>query len=242
MFNTKELHKFKKYAEDCYPNEACAIIVNDKVIFKDNISENPTNEFKMSPLNVSEIVNLQCVLHSHCDDKFFAPSKSDMQSQIQNNCTWGMININNGVADKQFVFFGNGVAIPPLLSRPFRSGPSGSDGKGDCYALIKDWYKLEKQIDIPEFPRDAFYWEHGENLYMENFEKAGFYRISKNEIQPGDCFLGSIRSKVINHGGVYLGNGKILHQLFNYLSSTDIINRWEKVISLWVRYGGEKVD
>ena len=40
------------------------------------------------------------------------------------------------------------IISPPLIGREFRHGASGSDDKGDCYALIKDWYFLEKGVKI----------------------------------------------------------------------------------------------
>ena len=101
-----------------------------------------------------------------------------------------------------------GVPVLDLEKRPFQHGIT------DCYSLIRDYFRTQRDIPLDEFPRDWEWWlEDGVNLYEQNFRSQGFEVIGAEDVQEGDCFLAQIRSPVINHAGVYVGNGLILHQL-----------------------------
>jgi proteasome lid subunit RPN8/RPN11 len=224
----------KKHALECYPGEMCGLVINNQFIPKNNISPTPRESFMIARHEYPLDGSLQAVVHSHTK-LIVEPSEEDMKYQITNAVPWGIIGTNGEVATP-IVWFGNGVEIPPLIGRNYRSGPSGSDNGGDCYAIIKDYYYMERGIKLPEYPRSANWQEESGDLYTNNFEKAGFVRISKTELQPGDVVLMQIRSKFPNHGGVYLGNGLLLHHLHNKLSRRELINRYMSFITHYLRY------
>ena len=58
----------------------------------------------------------------------------------------------------------------------------------DCYTLFRDAYHLAG-IDMPDFEREDDWWRNGQNLYLDNMEATGFYRISLPSAQPGDILL-----------------------------------------------------
>ena len=125
------------------------------------------------------------------------------------------------------------------MGRGFRHGVT------DCYSLIRDYYRLERDVVLPEFPRDWEWWCNEQDLYRDGFGKAGFERLVDVDLRPGDVFLAQIRSGVPNHGGVYLGDGLALHHLAarlpvdaTRLSRREPIDRWMKFISHWLRYTG----
>src|SRR5690606_26844065 len=97
--------------------------------------------------------------------------------------------------------------VAPLVGRSFHHGQL------DCYTLIRDFYSRELNIEIPDFERPDNWWdvpEHGE-LYLDNFEKAGFVRID-GQPRYGDVILMQYRSDRTNHGGVYLGDAVLTSQ------------------------------
>jgi cell wall-associated NlpC family hydrolase len=126
-----------------------------------------------------------------------------------------------------------------LLGRDFRPGPSGSDGRGDCYALIRDWYAEHRGIELPEFPRDDEWWEHGEDLYRENFAAAGFVQIAPEAMQPGDVVLAQVMASTTNHGGIVLPNGLVLHHLRNRLSRAEPLGPWMRFVTHVLRYAAD---
>ncbi|SUU51190.1 tail assembly protein [Actinobacillus pleuropneumoniae] len=73
--------------------------------------------------------------------------------------------------------------IQPLIGREFIHGTT------DCYSIYKDFYYLAG-LDMDEFKRQDYWWEKGENLYLENIEGQGFERLSEDaELQVGDVIL-----------------------------------------------------
>jgi cell wall-associated NlpC family hydrolase len=105
----------------------------------------------------------------------------------------------------------------PLLGRMWCHGVL------DCYSLIRDWYRLERGIVLPDFTRSDEWWLKNQNLYVDNFRAAGFTRIvDEDALQPGDVLLMQIMAPVPNHGAVYLGDGIILHHLHGRLSCREV--------------------
>lgn len=242
MFNPELIEEFKNHALAQFPNEAVAyiqLVGNEPTLFiKENISPNPRFEFEVSAAEYPRDDSLLAIIHSH-PSGLAEPTKEDIAHQIASAVPWGIVVLNRELAQDP-IWWGPGVQIPPLVGRKFRHGPSGSDGGGDCLALIRDWYLLNRNIILPEFPRTNNWWAEGENMYVDNFHKAGFERIGEDEILPGDVFLAQVgfNSPVPNHGGIYIGGGLALHHLHNRLSKRDPIHRWNKFVTHWLRYTG----
>ncbi len=70
--------------------------------------------------------------------------------------------------------------VPHLTGRRFEYGVT------DCYTLFRDAYHLAG-IEMPDFHRGDDWWRHGQNLYLDNMEATGFYRVALTEAQPGDA-------------------------------------------------------
>jgi cell wall-associated NlpC family hydrolase len=81
-------------------------------------------------------------------------------------------------------------------------------GSLDCYGLVRDFYARELDVELMDFERTDRFWDRGEDLYMENFAKAGFQQVKKGPIF-GDVLLMQYRSKVANHGGVFIGGASL---------------------------------
>ena len=104
-----------------------------------------------------------------------------------------------------------------LLGRKFAHGSS------DCYGLIRYFYFDNFDIRMRNYARPEDHWDHGYNLYYENFRAEGFRSIDDHpsEWRPADLILMAIRSNVANHAAIIVENGKILHHLYGTLSRID---------------------
>jgi proteasome lid subunit RPN8/RPN11 len=234
--NVKEVARL--HAIDCYPNESCGAVTAAGYIPFDNLHPEPTRFFdcddQMEPLITSG--ELLALVHSHPDGPY-GPSAYDMQQQIAMNVPWGIVVCAKDAALEPY-FWGDMLEPPPLEGRDFRHGPSGTDNKGDCYALIRDWYRKERGIMLADFPRDDDWWKHGGDLYRDNFASWGF-RVDPaagSNPQVGDILLIQYHSANPNHGAIYIGNGMLLHHLGSRVSRIEPTVRWKTLVSSWLRY------
>jgi len=72
---------------------------------------------------------------------------------------------------------------------------------------VRDFYARELAIELPDLERVDDWWTKPEvgELYLDNFEAAGFVRV-QGEPHYGDVLLMQYRSERTNHAGVYLGD------------------------------------
>lgn len=232
MFGEKVKQDATAHALAEFPKESVGFVIGGEYHPVENIHPTPTLEFQ-TPLKAWRD-EIEAVIHSHTNG-FDAPTAADIQGQIDTGKAWGLITLDDAQVKKELFYWGPGVECP-LIGRQWRSGPTGTDNSGDCYAIIRDFYRDELKIQIPEFSRDEDSFCRGENLYIEGFEKAGFHTISHLELAPGDVILMRIQAGVTNHGAIYLGNGEILHHLQNRLSRRDVATRYQRYITHFLRH------
>jgi cell wall-associated NlpC family hydrolase len=223
----------REHALAAYPNEACGLVVNGSYVPLENIAANPRDEFEIAPVEMLR-EGIQAIVHSHPDQAPW-PSADDMRQQMATGLLWGLVS-TDGTDATGILWWGPGIETPPLVGRDFRHGPSGSDGKGDCYALIKDWYAVELGVELVEGPRSHEWWRAGGDLYRENFAAAGFRVVSIEGARRGDVLLMQIQSQVANHAAIVLGNGLILHHLSNRLSREEPLSRWLSFVTHALRH------
>jgi len=95
-------------------------------------------------------------------------------------------------------------------------------GKSDCYSIVRDFYRDNYGIVLPNYARPTDWWNSGNfNMYMDRFRKNNFFVLDCHpaEYQVGDVFLMSIMSNAVNHAGVLVDKGKMLHHLVNQIST-----------------------
>jgi proteasome lid subunit RPN8/RPN11 len=241
----------KKHALREYPKESCGYVMAGEYFPVENIAEDPTRSFRVSNEDVIAAKKKGVItawIHSHPvmdgEEPQYSPSAEDMRSQMANNVPYAII-VCDGENTSDIIVWGDTLPIKPLLGRTFLHGVF------DCYSLIRDVFRLGKEecakqellwpfdpIVLPEFPRDDDWWKGDQDLYVENFQKAGFREVSFHEIQPGDVFLMKIKSNKLNHGGVLMGDGQILHHLPHRLSGRDNAGLWARAADKWIRYNG----
>lgn len=234
------LKDFEAHVLERYPEEACGLVVDGAFIPVPNSALEPTKTFRIDPLHyvkASAMGTVQAVLHSHpyqiAEQHKWPPewpSAADMTGWLANNIPWGIC-ATEGQGISQLVWLDEDNP-EPLTGREFIHGIN------DCYSLIRDWFRLERGIALPNFARGMEWWTSGKDLYDENFERVGFRPIAMEELQVGDCVMFKVRSPVTNHAAVVTGSNQILHHLFHRLSGHDELAKWGRVINRAVRYIG----
>ena len=202
------------HARSVFPNESVGFVVDGTYVPQKNVATDSENNFTVPAQALLEQSGpVQGIIHSHPNGPNY-PNKIDMQGQIDTDVPWGILPINKYESSGEYVaqpilWWGDSLPIRPLIGRGFIHGVS------DCYALIRDYYRTELGITIPDFPRDWGWWTKGEKLYDMGFGQAGFVQVSMSDPKPGDVFLAAIRCKTPNHGGIWLGGptSEILHHL-----------------------------
>lgn len=235
MFDQSVLTAIQAHAMEVFPHESCGVVTADGYVRFANLSANPEHEFEcddqLQPMLAAGTV--LALVHSHPNGPY-APSAYDIAQQVAMDVPWG-IAVCRATASLPVFFWGDALTPPKLLERPFRYGPSGTDGRGDCAALIRDYYLLERQVRLKEFPRQNGWWLRDDVSYRDNLLATGFVPID-GEPEVGDVFLAAIRSRRPNHAGIYVGNGIILHHLENRLSRTEPSVIWRRFYSGWFRH------
>ena len=225
----KMLDKIKQHALDCAPKESCGLIVivkgRKRYVPCRNIA--PTGHFAIAPedyVAAEELGVLHAVVHSHVNQSA-KPSEADLINCEKSGLKWMIVSVPSMEVHE---FEPSGYELP-LYGRKF------DHGTVDCYSFIRDYYKQELDIELLDFDRADNWWHGGENLYLDNFGKAGFVEVS--DLQPHDVILMKIGSSVPNHGAIYLGNGKIGHHQQNRLSSVDMYGGYfQKATAKILRY------
>ena len=207
-----------QHAKDEFPKEACglvAVVKGRQCYFPcKNIAETPDEHFVLDPLDYAAVEDkgeIIAVIHSHpavSPD----PSPADRVACEESGLPWHIVNPLTGDW---------GYCEPVGFELPY-VGRKFSHGVVDCYSLCRDWYKRELGIELRNYPRRDRWWDHGENLYLENFTKEGFISIPVTDAQPGDLLLMHLVSPVPNHAAIYLGDQQVLHHVQGRLSSRDV--------------------
>lgn len=198
------------------PREACGLVV----IIKGRERYWPcrnlavgTDQFVLDPVDYAaadKAGDIMTVVHSHPSTPA-EPSQADRVSCEASGLPWLVYGVQAG----RWAYLEPSGYQAPLVGRQW------SHGVLDCYSLIRDWFRIERGLKLPDFDRRDEWWLAGGNLYLENFRAAGFAEIDPADIQPGDGILMRVMSPVPNHGAVYLGDNRILHHVQGRLSCRD---------------------
>jgi proteasome lid subunit RPN8/RPN11 len=221
-----------EHAKQTMPLECCGLVLVSKgkeIYFPCKNLSTEKNQFTLDPIDyemAESIGDIVTVVHSHCYQSA-KPSQADLVACEASGLPWLIVS----VPTETFHYFEPSGYKAPLVGREFCHGVL------DCYTLVQDWFKSERGVILPDFHRDVKWWENGQNIYLENFEKAGFKQIEIDKVEKGDCFLMQMMSKVPNHAAIYLGDDIILHHVQNRLSTREVYGGYyRKVTNKALRY------
>jgi proteasome lid subunit RPN8/RPN11 len=223
--------QFKSYALSCFPNEACAFVVDGQLILVENTHPEPQNNFSISSQDHLIFLNAQGFLHSH-PDGISGPSAHDMQVQKACNIPFGVCSVRDGQTGN-INWWSSDTINAPLIGRPFIHGIY------DCYSLTRSFFHQEKGLFLEDVPRNFLWWEKGENLIEDNFAKYPFHKV--DDLEPYDVILMKVGSKVINHTAVYLGDNVLIHHIGMGVSCKDYVTRYAKRVTLILRYNDQSL-
>lgn len=236
----EHLEQIRSEALQAFPHEAVWLITEKDCYQVENTHEDPENFFDVSAEDVrdAQIEGLLAVVHSHTNGQDY-PSSADMQSQINTDVPWGIVTCD-GVNSGQIFWWGGNSAetLESLEDRTFRHGAT------DCYSLVRDYYRIKLNIELPEFPREWEWWTTDGDLLRNGFEKAGF-SVVKGNPKPNDVWLASLanRDAKLNHCGILTDNDLTLHHpganipvSSSRKATIEPIYRYLQNIQVWVRH------
>ena len=205
-----------QHAKSEAPRECCGLIAvvkgRRKYFSCQNIAATPDEHFVLSGWdkveNQGEVI---AIIHSHPITKP-EPSAADLVACEKSELPWFIVNPNTEAW---------GYCEPTGFRLPY-VGREFVHGVVDCYSLVRDWYAREYGIELRDYDRRDQWWDHGQNLYLDNFAKEGFSKIEVKEVRRGDLILMNLVSPVPNHAAIYLGDQQGLHHVQGRLSSRDI--------------------
>lgn len=204
-------NQIEKHALSEYPKECCGLIIavgnKQKYIPCTNQSQ-AKDAFKISAEEYAETEDkgqILSVVHSHINETA-KPSQLDLSSCEASGLPWHIVAVGMDAGDSEPSVTGwesiepEGYCVP-LVGREFFHGSL------DCYGLVRDFYRAEMGIELMDFDRPDYWWEDSKSgeLYLDNFEKAGFYKVN-GEPKFGDLIIMQYMSDKANHGGVYIGD------------------------------------
>lgn len=228
--------EFRAHALERHPHECGGVIVQreDGTFFYmrvRNDSRSPGDGYKSNSSDLSAAHSAGEVVafcHSH-PDASPKPSQADLVQCELHGIPWYIVSVGESTTGDITETLPTGY-VAPLLGRSFHHGVL------DCYALVKDWYWQERGIKLGCYNRDYRWWLDGGNLYLDNYEKEGFARVTDGTLEVGDILLMTIRSRVPNHAAVFVGDNMILHHYEGQLSSREIYGKfWRDVTTLVIR-------
>lgn len=236
--------KLQEYSISQFPREACGFILNNnEFITLENIHPEPLSNFLTCPFEYLKYKDqIKYIFHSHTREdsnkpleSYLTPSKSDMQNQMLFNVPWVLLacDVNRSTHCE---IFGWQIIRDDFIGKTFVHGIR------DCYSLVRNYFYKTKGCLLKEIPRENFWWESDENLYMKSFKSVGFSEVFRenNKFEVNDLLLFKIgRTKSINHAGVYIGNGWMLHHLYHGLSSKVPVSQYLKFLEKVIIYDDE---
>jgi proteasome lid subunit RPN8/RPN11 len=230
-------HAWAAYQES--RREACGVVVRQPAgdvywpVQNVAVGDQAQDAFVMCPHDLAEAEDageIVAIVHSHPDGSAH-PSHADRVMCRRSGLPWLVISVPGDVilqADPH---------EPPLdlVGREFHHGVV------DCYSLIRDYYQDRLGISLPDFPRADAWWEHGLDLYSDNFASAGFVRVGGRDVTPAphDVIIMQVRSDKPNHGAVMDAEqpGMIIHHLWGRPSCRDVWGGyWQQHTAMVLRH------
>ena len=211
------------HAKDQDPKEAVGLLLNVKGKQRyypcQNLAITNHQEFILNPEdyvkadNLGEIIG---IVHSHPITPP-TPSQADRISCEHSNLPWYIVNPKT----EQWADLKPEGYRPELCGRPWVWGIT------DCWSLVRDWYKQEKNIELIDYERSMTPEEFLENPLFEKYAKnTGFRELANDEaLKKGDVLLMSILHPTLNHVAIFLGD-MVLHHLADRLSCKEPYSEW----------------
>lgn len=220
--------KVKAHALREFPNEACGYICVNflgevTVLECENVAHNKRGRFVVDPKMeavAEKHGNIVAFYHSHADE-FLRPeqdkfSKEDLDIAYE-ACLPALLYVT---PQDTWHYYRPSTYLPTdLIGRQFVWGI------WDCYSLVKDYYRLHKNITLGDYfaPDKADqHSDFGYEAFVKN--EKGLKEVTFEELQKDDIIVFQIKSKYWNHSAIYLGDNEFLHQPLGRISSKGMLD------------------
>lgn len=207
------------HAKQEAPRECCGllVVVKGKEVYFPcrNLAGYDSEQFILDPSGYAAAEDsgeVIAVIHSHTSGSA-EPSPTDLTACECSGLPWHIVNPNTG----EWGGCEPSGYVAPLVGRQWAWGSS------DCWTLVLDWYR-EKGVILRDWERPTTPEAFLESpIFDDCWKKTGFRELDEDEeLDEGDALLMCIAGSGLNHVGVYVGDGLILHHLRMRLSSIDL--------------------
>jgi len=211
------------HAKEQDPKESCGLLLEvkgkEKYFPCKNLSTYSHQCFIIDPndfTKAEETGNILAVVHSHPVTQPVA-SQADKIGCENSKLPWHIVNPKT----EQWGYYEPSGYKPALLGRPWVWGIT------DCWSLVRDWYKEEKNIVLRDWERPTTPEQFLDKPLFESCAwKTGFRELRPEEkLINGDVLLMSILNPTLNHVAIFL-DGDVLHHLADRISCREPYNPW----------------
>ena len=211
------------HAKDQEPKEAVGLVLNIRGKLKyypcNNLAITDHQCFILDPedyVKSDNIGNILGIFHSHPVNPP-TPSQADKVSCEASGLPWYIVNPTS----EEWSYLEPCGYEPPLLGRQWVWGVT------DCWSLVRDWYKENKNINLKDWDRPLTPQEFNDNpLFEQCANDTNFRELETNErLVDGDVLLMSIMYPTLNHVALFF-QGDVIHHLTDRLSCREPYSEW----------------
>ena len=227
---------FKKYATKQAQEEACGLlaIIKGKETFWPckNLAEGKFEFFVLDPDDWAECEDtgeIVGVIHSHPLGPA-TPSDNDKAACEHLGFPYYIYSIEH---DHWENLEPNGWKAPSLIGRKFIWG------KYDCWSIVTDWFKENKNINIKYWQRPRKIKDFSDNPYFDKvLTESKFIKQNTNHnLKEGDVLLFQTVTGNCDHVAVYIGDMMILNHNIKSLSCRELFDlNYQKALRGVYRY------
>ena len=212
-----------KHAKEQDPRESVGVLIvikgKEQYYPCNNLSTYSQQCFILDPedyVKADALGEITAIVHSHPVTPP-SPSQADKVSCEQSGLKWHIVNPKT----ETWGYCEPTGYKPPLIGRQWVWGVT------DCWSLVRDYYKENKNIILRDWERPTTPEEFIKNPMFEKCAAdTGFAELKPDDkLQNGDLLFMSILANGLNHVAVFI-DGDVLHHLADRLSTKEPYNQW----------------
>ena len=212
-----------KHAKEQDPKESVGVLIvikgKEQYYPCNNLSTYSQQCFILDPedyVKADALGEITAIVHSHPVTPP-SPSQADKVSCEQSGLKWHIVNPKT----EMWGYCEPTGYKPPLIGRQWVWGVT------DCWSLVRDYYRENKNIILRDWERPTTPEEFIKNPMFEKCAAdTGFAELKPDDkLQNGDLLFMSILANGLNHVAVFI-DGDVLHHLADRLSTKEPYNQW----------------